>query len=277
VRPLTFAFAALALTASPAVAQDEHAAHGPDPALIAALADPARAEDAARDKYRHPAETLAFFGVEPGQTVVDFIPGGGWYTRVLVPYLGPRGTYVAVGSVNPGAAGEARERQLGFAQRFAEGAAEWNGKGAAIRAITTAEIPEDLAGKADHAIVMREFHNMVRSGALHSDLVALRKLLKPGGTLGVVEHRSPPDAPYARTDGSAGYMRERDVIALLDAYGFDLVAKSEINANPADPADWPGGVWTLPPSLRGATGETRARLLEVGESDRMTLLFRKRD
>ena len=101
-------------------------------------------------------------------------------------------------------------------------------------------------------------------------------VLQSDGLVGVVEHRAKPDAPASYTDGNKGYMQERDIVAAFDKAGFALVGKSEINANPKDPANWPNGVWTLPPSLGGATDETRPKLLEIGESDRMTLLFRKK-
>ena len=142
----------------------------------------------------------------------------------------------------------------------------------------TDDVPDALSGKADRFLIFREIHNMRRFGWLHDSLLTARKLLKDDGLLGVVQHRAKPDAPAAYTLGDNGYQREKDVIALFDAYGFDLVAKSEINANPADPANWDGGVWTLPPGYRGAP-EGSARRTEIdaiGESDRMTLLFRKR-
>jgi predicted methyltransferase len=112
---------------------------------------------------------------------------------------------------------------------------------------------------------------------MHEDLLAIRKLLKPGGMVGIEQHRADADALYSRTDGGKGYLREKDVIALFDFYGFDLVAQSEVNANPKDTKDWPQGVWMLPPGLRGATDETRPKMAAIGESDRMTMLFRKRD
>ena len=248
-------------------------------ALSAALAHPRRGEDGVRDKYRHPAETLAFFQVEPGMTVVDYLPAGGWFTRVIAPYLGPQGHYVAMG---PNLAGETNQYFLnsmgGLAGKFPAQAAKWDlGPSARLSAFNVPEVPADLEGKVDRVLLFRELHNQFRFGWMHQDLLAIRKLLKPGGMVGIEDHRMREDAPYSMTDGNKGYLRESDVIALMDAYGFDLVRKSEINANPKDTKDYPGGVWTLPPGMRGATDANRAQLTAIGESDRMTLLFRKRD
>jgi len=272
--------AALALPAmiaapSPAFAQGEVA----DAALAEVLAHPRRAEDRARDIYRHPAETLAFFQVRPGMTVVDYLPAGGWYTRVLAPYLGPQGRYIAMG---PDLTGETNQYFLnsmgGLAEKFPGQAAQWNlGPAARIGAFNVDGYPEALDGTVDRVLIFREMHNQFRFGWLNADMLTIRRMLKPGGMVGIVDHRMFEDAPFSMTDGNKGYLRESDVIALMDAYGFDLAGKSEINANPKDTKDYERGVWMLPPSLAGATDETRPKMLEIGESDRMTLLFRKRD
>jgi len=260
--------------AVPAAAQQA----APDAAMATVLADPRRGEDGARDQYRHPAETLAFFQVQPGMTVADYLPAGGWYTRVLVPYLGTSGHYIGLGPNVSGGSARQQESMGNLATSFPAQAAQWNlGQGAQISACNVDVCPDTLDGMVDRVLVFREFHNQLRFGWLHNDLVTIRRLLKPGGMVGMIDHRAPEDAPYSRTNGSAGYVRQSDVIAIMDAYGFDLVGESEINANPRDTKDYPGGVWTLPPSLRDATDETRPGLLAIGESDRMTLLFRKRD
>ena len=250
-----------------------------DPALTAALVHSRRADDRARDIHRHPAETLSFFQVKPGMTVVDYMPAGGWYSRVLIPYLGEGGTYIALNpELHPELTGY-WDMYRGTAERFPAEAREWVGdEGARVLGANTDAVPDELASTADRFLVFREIHNMRRFGWLHDTLVTARKLLKDDGLLGVVQHRAKADAPASYTLGDNGYQREKDVIALFDAYGFDLVAKSEINANPKDPANWEGGVWTLPPSYRGAPDGSprRAELDAVGESDRMTLLFRKR-
>ena len=264
---------ALSAPAAPAVAQSA------DAALAAALAHERRAEDRARDDQRHPAETLAFFQVRPGMTVVDYMPAGGWYSRILIPYLGAQGRYI---SLNPELHPEMTgywDTYRGTAEKFPAEARGWVGaEGAPVQGANTDDDLDALAGTADRFLIFREIHNMRRFGWLHDTLVTARRLLKDDGLLGVVQHRAKADAPAAYTLGDNGYQREKDVIAIFDAYGFELVGKSEVNANPKDPANWEGGVWTLPPGYRGVPegSPRRAELDAVGESDRMTLLFRKR-
>ncbi|WP_226018141.1 class I SAM-dependent methyltransferase [Novosphingobium sp. FKTRR1] len=247
-----------------------------DPALLAVLADPRRDKDRARDIYRHPAETLAFFRIKPGMTVVDYLPSGGWFTRILVPYLGDKGQYIGLNPAEVNLTPERREILGDMADKFPAKAAEWTGVPASrILAFNGDTIPAARKGTVDRAIIMREVHNIWPNGWLHPDLLAIRSLLKDDGLLGIEEHRAKPGAPFSETDSSKGYMREKDVIALVEANGFQLVAKSEINANPKDSANWPDGVWTLPPSYF-LKDKDRAKYQAIGESDRMTLLFRKR-
>lgn len=248
------------------------------PAMATVLADSRRDADRARDVWRHPAETLAFFKVEPGMTVVDYMPSGGWYTRVLVPYLGDKGHYIGL---NPGVSGASERTRAALGDlgaTFPAKAAEWTGVPAErIAAYNTDALPDSIMGSVDRVLVFREMHNVLRNGWLYPDFLAMRRMLKADGLLGIVQHRARGDAPADYTNGSKGYLRERDVIALVEAHGFELVGKSEINANPADPANHPGGVWTLPPTFSGVQDDAeRARLSAIGESDRMTLLFRKR-
>jgi predicted methyltransferase len=277
---MRFAFlAAAALLAVPLTVAPLPAAAQASSALDQVLAHPRRDADRVRDVHRHPAETLAFFRIEPGMTVVDYMPAGGWYSRILIPYLGKSGTYM---SLNP----ELHPKMTGYwdtyrgtAEKFPAQAREWVGDdGAKVIGANTDDVPDALAGTADRFLIFREIHNMRRSGWLHDSLVTARKLLKDDGLLGVEQHRARADAPAAYTLGDNGYQREEDVIALFKAYGFELVGKSEINANPKDPANWDGGVWTLPPGYRGVgdNAAKRAELDAIGESDRMTLLFKKR-
>lgn len=273
MKRLILAAVALALAAPvvPAAAQDSAA-------LQQALAHDRRADDRARDRWRNPAETLSFFRVEPGMTVVDYMPAGGWYSRILIPYLGPQGTYIGL---NP----ELHPRLTGYwdmyrdtAARFPAEAREWVGDGhARVIGANTDDDLAALAGTADRVLIFREIHNMRRFGWLHDSLVTIRRLLKDDGLVGVVQHRAKPDAPIDYTLGNNGYQREEDVIRMFETYGFELVGRSEVNANPNDPANWEGGVWTLPPGYRGAPegSARRAELDAIGESDRMTLLFRK--
>lgn len=270
----------LALTvlasAGPSAAQQPRTAVGVSTAaraqLATALADARRQGDRDRDRFRHPAETLAFFRLEPGMSVVDFTPGSGWWTRVLVPYLGANGRYIAL---NPDARSNPQMAQYygNTAQTFPPKAAEWTGVAAdRIGAFNTDGIPETMNGTVDRVLVFRAIHNLFRTGMLHRELTAMRDLLKPNGLLGIEQHRARPNAPFEYANGTKGYMREKDVIALIEAHGFALVARSEVNANRADPANHPQGVWELPPNLR----TKREELKPIGESDRMTLLFRKR-
>ncbi len=236
------------------------------PALAAAVASPNRLPAyVARDRYRHPVETLSFFGVAPDDTVVEIFPGGGWYTEILAPYVAGRGAYYAVAS-DQGLA-NVRRMQQNFPQRFG--------------AVRLANFPTDDAakrvpdGSADVVLTFRNVHNWMMGDKPYAD-VAFRQMfamLKPGGTLGVVDHRLPESADSSR-ERTSGYLKVSTVRRLAEAAGFRLAAASEINANRADTADWPEGVWTLPPTLR-LKDKDRARYLAVGESDRMTLKFVK--
>lgn len=269
---------ALALAAPAAAEHHVNAQHHANPALAQVLASDARAADSVRDQYRHPAETLTFFGVEPGMTVVDFMPAGGWYSRVLIPYLGAGGTYIGLNpELHPSLTGY-WDMYRAAATRIPADAAQWGVSGASVVGLNTDDDLAARAGTADRVLIFREIHNMRRFGWLHDSLVAARTLLKPDGMLGVVQHRAHADAPASYVLGDNGYQREQDVIGLFEAYGFELVARSNVNANPADPANWEGGVWSLSPSFGGAPegSEERARRAAIGESDRMTLLFRKR-
>jgi len=271
------ALAAVAVAgASPVSAQQAVPAN---PALDAALTATIRDGDRARDQYRHPRETLSFFGVEPGMTVVDYMPTGGWYSRILVPYLGKGGTYIGMNPDVSKEEGYLANSYGNLATTFPAEAAKWApADSAKIVAFNADKVPDGLEGTVDRVLIFREVHNMFRFGWLYKDLQIARKLLKPGGMIGITDHRVAENVPFDRSDGNKGYMRESDVIALFAASGFDLVAKSEINANPKDTADWQIGVWELPPSFAGAANDPakRAKMEAIGESDRMTLLFRKR-
>ena len=243
------------------------------------LADPRRADDTARDAWRHPAQTLSFFQVQPGMTVVDYMPAGGWYTRVLVPYLGANGRYLGV-TPDPAAADGERFADYfeGLPDDFRENAGSWSLSGAPYAVVSSDQINDAMDGTVDRVLIFREMHNLMRSGAMYTELTRLRDLLKSDGMLGIVQHRAKETAPADYTLGTNGYLRQRDVVALVEAHGFQLVSTSEINANPNDAANWEGGVWTRAPSYRGADEGTEARATAeaIGESDRMTLLFRKR-
>jgi predicted methyltransferase len=247
-------------------------------ALAVVLADTRRDGDRARDQYRHPVETLNFFKVKPGMTVVDYMPSSGWWTRVLVPYLGAKGRYIGL---NPDVrTAEPRMQTMfgGFAEKLATLANGLPGVPAdAVVGYNTDGLPKDLNGTVDRVLIFREMHNLWRINIMRNELFAMRALLKSDGLLGIEQHRAKNNASADYTNGSNGYLRERDVIALIEAHGFEFQGKSEINQNKRDPANHPQGVWMLPPGLRGVTGDAdKARMIEIGESDRMTLIFKKR-
>jgi predicted methyltransferase len=231
---------------------------------------PASAE---RDKYRHPAETLDFFGFKPTMTVLDIGPGEGWYTELLAPALAKRGMYYAT-SADPN--GPADERPTFYAQRFKaflEKAPEIYGKVQTLMVDSKApKLPKD-DNTFDLVILMRGVHGMINSNTFEPWLAEIHRTLKPGGILGIEEHRAPASAD-PHESAKKGYVPEKWVIEQAQAAGFTLAGKSEVNANPKDTKDYPEGVWSLPPTFR--QGETdHAKYAAIGESDRMTLKFVK--
>ncbi len=146
----------------------------------------------------------------------------------------------------------------------------------AVAAYEVDEVPEDMQGRVDRVLIFRSMHGLWNGNAADSTLKAVRGMLKDGGMVGVVQHRAPADASFADVNPARGYMRQDDVVKLFELHGFELAESSEINANSKDPANWEGGVWTLPPVLRYGD-QDRARYVAIGESDRMTLLFKKAD
>ncbi|MGB3845687.1 MAG: methyltransferase domain-containing protein [Sphingopyxis sp.] len=273
MRSLLIVASAAALIAVPAAAMqhDGHAGHAAPKAgdaIAAAVAAPTRTPaNLARDKYRHPAETLAFFGVKPGDTVVELWPGGGWYTEILAPLAKAGGGILYAAA--PWERGLNRVKEWQGAKPDVYGAvrlAEFPAAG------TNPKVPD---GSADVVLTFRNVHNWRFDGA-DNTANAFRQIfamLKPGGTLGVVDHRLGEGDDAAKEEKS-GYMKESSIIAFAEAAGFKLAAKSEINANPRDTKDYEKGVWTLPPSLREGDKD-REKYLAIGESDRMTLKFVK--
>lgn len=260
--------AALLLATVPACAPVEggSGAASTRAALDAAVASPSRTPaNVARDRYRNPAATLAFFGVEPDDTVVEISPGGGWYTEILAPYLRANGRYIAATSER----GAAPINAMKMANPALYDAVE------IVRFPAPDGTPVQPAGTADVVLTFRNVHNWMLANPPVADRVFAQafQMLKPGGVLGVVEHRLPENADGAR-EARSGYVKTSTVRRLAEAAGFRLAGQSEINANPRDTADHPEGVWTLPPTYR--LGDTdRARYAAIGESDRMTLKFVK--
>lgn len=244
--------------------------------LASVLEDERRNDDRARDVYRHPGATLDFFQVAQGQTVAEYAPGGGWYTRVIAPYVtANNGRYIGLNFAGYGDVPEAyRESLAKFPSTFPARVVEMTGVSAdSVAAYTATNVPEELDGTVDRVLIIRMMHNLKRWGIADTELMAIRKLLKDDGLVGIVQHQAPEDMSYSMTDGNRGYLKKSDVVSLMDAYGFELVAESAINANPRDAATWEGGVWQLPPSWASKDEGLKA----VGESNRMTLLFKKAD
>lgn len=227
-----------------------------------------------RNRYRHPVGTMDFFGLKNGMSVIEISPGGGWYTEILAPALRDDGLYIAASyDVDVPDQPEYRYRQHeNMLKRFSEQADLYNQvKVAHYTPPTSTDL--GAAGSADLVLTFRNSHGWVRDGLAEGIYADFFKVLKPGGVLGVVQHRAPDnnnDIEWARK----GYVSESKIIEVAEKAGFKLEAKSEVNANPNDRKDYEQGVWTLPPSLR--LGEdNQAKYLAIGESDRMTLRFRK--
>lgn len=226
----------------------------------------------ARDVYRHPKETLLFFGIRPEQTVVEVWPGGGWYTEIIAPLVAAKGKFYAAQVVpNPESKGTTAALKA-YADKLAA-RPDLYGK-----VTVTAMGPGSIADIAppdsvDLIVTFRNIHNWLGRDYAPAAFAAMYKALKPGGALGVVEHRANPAVPLD-PKAKSGYVNEDYAIRMIEAAGFRLVAKSEVNANPKDTRDHEKGVWTLPPTY--ALGDTdRAKYAAIGESDRFTLKFIK--
>lgn len=265
----------------------EDAAATADPWVQALEGEHRSAENKARDQYRHPKETLQFFGVTPSSKVVELAPGGGWYTEILAPLLHDQGQLTLSVSSPDGPESYYGTRQT---KAFVEKkASQPDIYGNIELAIVDATIETDDAGKvksikvnatdlgpagsADVVLTFRSSHGWYNREALAMTYAAAFDVLRSGGVFGVVQHRAPEGADPSQT-AKNGYLPEATIIEAAKAAGFELAEKSEINANPKDTKDYEGGVWTLPPSL--SKGDTdRDKYLAIGESDRMTLKFVK--
>ncbi len=233
-------------------------------------------EFVARDGWRHPAESLAFFGVTPSSKVIEVTPGGGWYSEILAPLLKENGRYIAAivdeSSVeSQNAKDYYAKANTALRDKFTAGADQFGA--AEFVAFTNATPNFGDDGSADVVLTFRNVHNWMGAPAGAQVMFdGFFKVLKPGGVLGVVEHRANADVPAG---DRSGYVSEAQVIGMAQAAGFVLEEKSEINANAADTKDHPNGVWTLPPVSRVPEGDDAAKYQAIGESDRMTLRFRK--
>ena len=242
-----------------------------------------------RDRYRwrHPQETLEFFGIEPGMVVVEALPGGGWYSKILIPYLGEDGRLVGADYAMDMyrnfdfANDEFMEAKKTWTTDWPAMARGWQEGGADVDAFVFGSLPESMHGTADAVLFIRALHNMARfeadGGYLSQAIEDAYNVLKPGGIVGVVQHHARDEMPDEWAGGQAGYLKQGFVIAAMEAAGFEFVEASDVNANPADQPTAEDVVWRLPPSLGTSQDnpELRAELEAVGESNRMTLKFRK--
>lgn len=231
------------------------------------------AEYRARNEFRHPGETLEFFGIRPDMTVVEISPGGGgWYTEILAPYLKDSGTYYAGGN-DPDSDSKYQQRN---AKRYKEKLAG-NPELYSEVLVGVFAPPNKMQaapeGIADMVVTFRNTHNWMGSGNLIAAMKAMYSYLKPGGVLGLVQHRGDPNIEQD-PKADKGYIHEDLVIEMAESVGFNFEASSDINANPKDTKDHPNGVWNLPPSFDGGD-KNREKFKAIGESDRMTLRFRK--
>ena len=241
----------------------------------------------ARYPHRHPAETLAFFGIEPGMTVVEALPGGGWYTRILLPYLGADGQLIGANYAHDMwpkfgfFEDEFIEQMKTWYQDWPEQANAWAEDDAPVTAFDLGSMPAELEGTADAVLFIRALHNLARfesdGGYLTKALDDAYRILKPGGIVGVVQHEARPEKSDEWASGSQGYLKKSFVIQRMEDAGFEFVAESDINANPEDQPGDEDIVWRLPPTLMTSqeNPELKAEMEAIGESNRMTLKFRK--
>ncbi len=239
------------------------------PRLRAAVAGGHRsAANRARDAARHPLETLQFFGLAPSHQVIELSPGGGWYTEILAPYLRGQGRLYAAGESASDADDYRRRGRQNFDAKLAREPALYSEVQVGLLPRTPRFADIAPPGGADAVLTFRNVHNWIEAGHLDATLQAAFAVLKPGGVLGVEEHRAPP-GKSTEWIAKNGYVTEALMVERAEAAGFRLAARSEVNANPLDTKDHPNGVWSLPPTLRGGDVD-RARFVAIGESDRFT-------
>jgi len=257
-------------------------------ARLEQVLDSQSAETKSRYPYRNPAETLRFFGITPGMTVAEVLPGGGWYSQILAPYLGNEGTLIGIDYPLPifenfdFATPEFMEKRKSWPAEWVANRADWGGDNAArLEAYRFDGIPASLNGTVDSVLFIRALHNLARFEAdgqhFSKALSVCHDLLKPGGTIGIVQHAAPDSASDEWADGSRGYLKAEWVKSQLVKAGFEFVNSATINANTKDKPGEADSVWRLPPSLATSQDDPmlKAQYLAIGETNRMTLLFRK--
>ncbi len=242
----------------------------------------------ARYTARNPGQTLAYFGIEPGMTVAEVLPGGGWYSKILIPYLGDDGTLVGIdyslpmwGKFGGFATQEFLDDRKNWAETWTGDAQDWrSGSEADIVAFPFGSRLADLEGQVDAVLMIRAMHHLTRFDRAHLQeaLDDMQAILKPDGIVGIVQHRGPETNSDDWANGDNGYLKQSEVIKIMEAAGFELIGDpSEINANPKDQPTSDDAVWRLPPTLGTSRDnpELKAKLEAVGETDRMTLKFRR--
>ncbi len=248
-------------------------------------------DDAAKARFsaRNPKATLEYFGIEPGMTVAEVLPGGGWYSKILLPYLGDEGKLIGVdysvdmwSNFGGFANEEFLENRKTWSDTWSSDALAWRGGTQAdVSAFAFGSLPGDMKGTVDAVLLFRSLHHLNRFGGKFWDeaIQDIRDLLKSGGIVGIVQHRSPEANPDTWASGDNGYLKQSFVIAKFEEAGFELAADpSQINANAKDVPTAEDMVWRLPPTLGTSRDdlELKAKMEAIGESDRMTLVFRKK-
>jgi len=280
IKPLILgATSALFLLTAAAVQADDHKKDEAHSSMMSAKAAIEKAvsgnefrtpRDMERDQYRNPVATLDFFGVQPNMTVAELGPSSGWYTRILAPLTAQDGKYIALnGSPAPG---ERYDGSMQWRETFIDHDSDMFGDNATARFIGQT-VPFASPNSVDTVLIFRGMHGQIGRGDVNGLLAEVLASLKPGGVLGIVQHRGPEDLEHDPVTSMRGYVKQSYIVDLVKNAGFELAATSEINANAKDPADWENGVWALQASRPIAEKDEKFR--EIGESDRMTLKFVK--
>jgi len=285
---LSFAIALVCFVYLNAPVKADNHGHSDNGALLQSVLDLQPRDIKARYQYRHPFETLQFFGIKPGMKVIEVLPGRGWYSKILLSYLGVKGELVGVDYAQDMwphfsfADEKFIENKKTWVTSWIKDASAWrDDESARVNAFKYGDVPPAMKESADAVLFIRAFHNLARyddkGGYLSKALKETFDVLKPGGLVGIVQHAAREDRPDAWASGNNGYLKKSFVMKAMKDHGFEFIGESAINENPKDQAGEGDIVWRLPPSLRGSkeNSKERAAVLAIGESNRMTLKFQK--